>query len=136
MDVERSIEMPVAAMADGGAAVLRDLKARMHRAVESARRDGPTGERLFRRSMAVYAGEASREHVPEEWFLGVIHHEILATLSSRVSTKRLGHLIDVAAQGAMDGYDLQHHLERLEQARWYANAVPDADAPGNDARSL
>jgi len=89
---------------------LTSLRTRIRRAADSARRSGPEGATLLRRSMAVYAENACGSLVSEAQFLSALQGEMMIALTSRVSMRRLAVLMDAAAEGALDGYE-QH--ERL-----------------------
>ena len=107
---------------DGPADTLEGLRTRMRRAAGAARRAGPLGPTLLRRSMAVYAGEASSHHVPEDRVLEAARSVVVEVLSSRVAVKQMALLVDAAVEGTLEGYD---RFERLVGA---ADLPPFGDA--------
>ena len=102
-------------IADGGgpADTLDGLRARMQRAASAARRAGPLGAKLLRRSMAVYAGEASSHHVPEDRVLEAARDTVVGELASRVGLRQMALLVDAALEGTMEGYDRYERLVDL-----------------------
>lgn len=123
-----------APLASTDTSFLKALPARARRAIEAARRDGPGASRLLRRSVASYAGEASRHGIPEARFVETVHREILATLTSRVSTEQIARLLDAATEGAMDGYDVHHRLNQLSRVRGHEARFAHVRAPWDDPR--
>jgi len=95
---------------DGPADTLEGLRARMQRAANAARRAGPLGIKLLRRSMAVYAGEASSHHVSEQEVLEAARETVVTELASRVGVKQMAMLVDAAIEGTMEGYDRYERL--------------------------
>jgi len=108
---------------DGPADTLEGLRTRMRRAAGAARRAGPLGATLLRRSMAVYAGEASSHHVPEARVLEAAKSTVVEALRSRVAVKQMALLVDAAIAGTIEGYD---RYERLVSDTSYPRI---ADAP-------
>ena len=100
---------------------LARLGPRIRRAADSARRAGPEGATMLRRSIAVYADDASSSQVPKDRFLATVHRELMEVLTSRVSMRRIGLLLDAAAQGTLEGYGLH---ERIAAAHGFA-AIAD-----------
>lgn len=95
---------------DEPADTLEGLRTRMRRAAGAARRAGPLGPTLLRRSMAVYAGEASSRHVPEDRVLEAAKSAVVEVLSSRVAVKQMALLVDAAVEGTIEGYDRYERL--------------------------
>ena len=112
MDIERRIDDSFSLREEGPADTLDGLRTRMRRAASAARRAGPLGATLLRRSMAVYAGEASSRHVPEQSVLDAARSTVVEVLTSRVALKQMALLVDAAVEGTMEGYD---RYERLAQ---------------------
>ena len=95
---------------------LADLRPRIRRAADSARRAGPDAARFLRRSITVYADDAWGNHVPEDSFIRVVHQEMLDVLQSRMSMSRLTQLMDAAAEGIVDGYSRHEKVVEREVA--------------------
>jgi hypothetical protein len=95
---------------EGPADTLDALRTRMRRATGAARRAGPLGATLLRRSMAVYAGEASSHHVSEQSVLEAARTVVVEMLTSRVAVKQMAILVDAAVAGTMEGYDRYERL--------------------------
>jgi hypothetical protein len=111
MDIERHrVDDSFSLGGEGPAATLAGLRTRMRRAAGAARRAGPLGATLLRRSMAVYAGEASSHHVPEQRVLEAARDVVLEVLTSRVAVKQMAILIDAAVEGTIEGYDRYERL--------------------------
>ena len=124
MDIERHRADDSFSLRDEGPAdTLDGLRTRMRRATSAARRAGPLGPTLLRRSMAVYAGEASSHHVPEQRVLETARSVVVEVLTSRVAVKQMALLVDAAVAGTMEGYD---RYERLVGA---ADRAAFADLP-------
>jgi hypothetical protein len=98
---------------DSPADTLDGLRTRMQRAASAARRAGPLGAKLLRRSMAVYAGEASSHHVPEDRVLEAARDTVVGELASRVGLRQMALLVDAALEGTMEGYDRYERLVDL-----------------------
>ena len=127
MDIDRDdadLSFPV--LDDGPADTLEGLRTRMRRAASAASRAGPLGPTLLRRSMAVYAGEASSHQVPEERVLEAAKSAVVEVIRSRVAVKKMSLLVDAAIEGTMEGYG---RYERLVNA----DDSPIADAPPSPA---
>jgi hypothetical protein len=107
----------------GPADTLDGLRNRMRRAASSALRAGPVGIAMLRRSMAVYAGEASSQHVPRQRVLETAMNTVVEALASRVAVKQMAVLVDAAVTGTIEGYD---RYERLVDS---GNGAPFSDAP-------
>ena len=110
MDIERRVDDSFSLREEGPADTLDGLRTRMRRAVSAARRAGPLGATLLRRSMAVYAGEASSHHVSEESVLEAARNTVVEVLTSRVALKQMALLVDAAVEGTMEGYDRYERL--------------------------
>lgn len=115
---------------------LAALRPRMRRAADSARRGGPEGATLLRRSMAVYAESARDSQVPEDRFLATIQGELVDVLGSRMSMRRLALLMDAAAQGALDGYERHERLIGNAAHPETPGGIPIALEPRLKARQL
>ena len=109
---------------DGPADTLEGLRTRMRRAAGAARRAGPLGPTLLRRSMAVYAGEASSHHVSEERVLEAAKSAVVEVLRSRVAAKQMALLVDAAIEGTMEGYDRYERLVGTADYPLIADAPP------------
>ncbi len=111
MDIERRrVDDSFSLGQEGPADTLDGLRARMRRAASAARRAGPLGATLLRRSMAVYAGEASSHHVPEATILEAARDTVVEVLTSRVALKQMALLVDAAVAGTLEGYDRYERL--------------------------
>ncbi len=111
MDIERRrVDDSFSLGQEGPADTLDGLRARMRRATSAARRAGPLGATLLRRSMAVYAGEASSHHVPEATILEAARDTVVEVLTSRVALKQMALLVDAAVAGTLEGYDRYERL--------------------------
>lgn len=115
---------------------LTTLRPRIRRAADSARRSGPEGATLLRRSMAVYAESACGSRVPEEWFLTAIQRELMDVLKSRVSMRRLAILMDAAAQGALDGYEQHERLAGHDVRSMTPGGISIVREPDGKSRSF
>ena len=111
MDIERHrVDDAFSPGGEGPADTLEGLRTRMRRAAGAARRAGPLGATLLRRSMAVYAGEASSHHVSEQRVLEAARDCVVEVLTSRVAVKQMAILVDAAVEGTMEGYDRYERL--------------------------
>ena len=122
MEIDRAGADQPFRLEDEPADTLEGLRTRMRRAAGAARRAGPLGPTLLRRSMAVYAGEASSHHVPEDRVLEAARSAVVEVLSSRVAVKQMALLVDAAVEGTIEGYN---RFERLAGA---ADLPPFGDA--------